>query len=423
MARQPKPQPQDAANRWRNAIVGEGEEAPDQLLANPLNFRIHPGDQAQALAGAMGEVGWITRVIVNRRTGHVIDGHLRVKLALQRGEASVPVTYVDLDENQERIALATLDPISAMAGQDDALLVELLEQTSTDDAALAEFLADLNPEGTGTGDSKSSGTGGDTQPEIPAKPVTVPGELIIMGPHRLLCGDSTNAAHLAKLLDGELVDLVFTDPPYAIFGSSTGVNNDVADDKMVRPFFRDILHQAKTALKAFGHLYVCCDWRSWSAWWAVAAEVELAVKNMIVWDKGGGLGAMYGNAHELLLFASNAHRQRVVTGKNKPTGERVVGDANVWRINRATDDERDAGGRHNALKPQALVARAIENSTDAGQCVLDLFGGSGSTLLACEALGRVNRSMEIDPGWCDVIVTRWETATGLAATRIPPSEN
>lgn len=407
------------ANRWQSRIVGEGEEAPDQLLANPLNFRVHPGEQAQALAGALGEVGWVTRVVVNRRTGHVIDGHLRVKLALQRGEATVPVTYVDLDENQERLALATLDPISAMAGHDDAILAELLNETTTQDPALAEFLAELHPDQDGDG----GGEGGGSTPDIvlPPVPVTKPGERIALGDHVLLCGDSTNPAHVARLLAGQAVDLVFTDPPYAIFGSSTGVTNDVADDKMVRPFFRDILRTAKGALRPFGHLYVCCDWRSWSAWWAVAAEVELAVKNCIVWDKVNmGMGAMYRNTHELLLFATNAPKMKK-TGERGLGGERTIGgDGNVWHIARADKAERDSGGRHNAIKPQALVARAVENSTDPGQAVLDLFGGSGSTLLACESLGRRAYVMEMEPAWCDVIVSRWETATGQVASRTPP---
>lgn len=401
------------ANRFRSRIVRQGEEAPDQLLANPLNFRIHPGEQAQALAGAMGTLGWLTGIIVNERTGHVVDGHLRVKLALQRGEATVPVTYVDLSEEEERLALATLDPISAMAGTDKALLEELLDGIDVEDAALAEFLAGLNP---GTGEGESNGSG-EAPPSMPPIPITVPGELIILGEHRLLCGDSTNAEHVAKLLGGETVGMVFTDPPYAIFGSSTGVKSDVADDKMVRPFFREVLRMAKGALKPYGHLYVCCDWRSWSAWWSVAGEVELAVKNAIVWDKGGGMGGMYMNAHEFIMFASNAPKLKI-TGQ-KRAGERVVADMNVWRIARANKEEQGED-RHNAQKPLALVARAVENSTEPGESVLDLFGGSGSTLIACENLGRPCRMMEMEPAWCDAIVSRWETATGLAATRIPP---
>ena len=186
-----------AANRFRSRIVGEGWEAPDQLLANPANFRVHPGTQAAALAGALGDLGWVTRVVVNKRTGHVVDGHLRVALALQRSEATVPVTYVDLTEAEELKALATLDPIAAMAGTDKALLEELLATVQTEDAALAEFLEGLKPGGeTGTGD----GGGESLPPQPPGITLTQPGELIVLGIHRLLCGDSARPEHLAALL-------------------------------------------------------------------------------------------------------------------------------------------------------------------------------------------------------------------------------
>lgn len=403
-----------APRRWRNRIVGHGEEAPDQLLANPMNFRVHTGDQASALVGGLNTIGWVQNIVVNRTTGHVVDGHLRIRQAMARGEPMVPVVYVELDENEERIALATLDPIAAMARTDDDMLAELLAQVEVEDAALAEFLDELNPNNGGEG---GEGGGGEPTPSVPAIPITKPGDLIRMGDHLLLCGDSTNPDHVARLVGKDPVAMVFTDPPYAIFGSSTGVKSDVADDKMVRPFFREVLRAARAHLKPYGHLYVCCDWRSWSAWWSVAAEVELAVKNCIVWDKGGGMGGMYMNAHELILFASNAPKLRV-TGQ-KRSGERVVGDMNVWRIPRASKAELGEGDRHNAQKPLALVARAIDNSTEPGETVLDLFGGSGSTLLACEASGRRCRMMEVEPGWCDAIVTRWEAETGLGATREP----
>jgi len=409
--REPKAAP---ANRWNSRIIGEGDEAPDQLLANPANFRVHPGDQAQALAGALGTLGWVTRVVVNKRTGHVVDGHLRVKLAMQRGEASVPVTYVDLSEAEEQLALATLDPISAMAGTDKELLATLLDGLEVEDAALAEFLADLNPNG--TPQERNSG-GSDSAPKLPDVPVTVPGELILLGYHRLLCGDSTNPAHVERLMQGDVADMVFTDPPYAIFGSSSGVKSDVADDKMVRPFFREVLRAAKGHLRAYGHLYVCCDWRSWSAWWSVAGEVELAVKNCIVWDKGGGMGSMYMNGHEWMLFATNAEKLKVTGQKRR--GERLVPDLNVWRIARANAAEL-GDTRHNAQKPLALLARAVENSTDMGEIVLDLFGGSGTTLISCENLGRLCRMMEMEPAQCDAIVDRWEAATGLTVERHPP---
>ncbi len=128
---------------WKNRIVGHGEEAPDQLLASPWNWRIHAKAQQDALSGVLDEIGWIQSVIVSKRTGHVVDGHLRVALAISKNEPSVPVVYVDLDEHEEKLALLTLDPLSAMAATDAEQLDALLQEVSTGDAAVQAMLADL----------------------------------------------------------------------------------------------------------------------------------------------------------------------------------------------------------------------------------------------------------------------------------------
>jgi hypothetical protein len=117
---------------FKNRIVGHGEEKPDQLLANPGNWRIHPDDQRNELEKVLETVGWVQRIIVNRRTGRVVDGHLRVDLAMRRDEESVPVTYVDLSEEEERLVLLTYDPLSALAGRDPDKLPELLETVKLD---------------------------------------------------------------------------------------------------------------------------------------------------------------------------------------------------------------------------------------------------------------------------------------------------
>src|SRR5207249_8671297 len=114
------------ASSWRNRIVGHGAEAPDQLLANPANWRTHPKEQQVALAGSLSEVGWVQQVLVNRTTGHVVDGHLRVELAISRNEPSVPVTYVELSLAEEQLVLATLDPLAAMAAAEQDALPALL---------------------------------------------------------------------------------------------------------------------------------------------------------------------------------------------------------------------------------------------------------------------------------------------------------
>jgi hypothetical protein len=199
------------ATGWRNRIVGSGEEAPDQLLANPANWRIHPKAQQDALAGALDAFGWVGQVLVNRNTGFVVDGHARIALALSRGEPSVPVLYVDLSPEEEALVLATLDPIGAMAGRDEEKLRALLAEVTVDDAGLLALLGDL-----GGGEPKAGLTDPDEVPEPPAEPYVQLGELWRLGAHLILCGDATNPDDVARLLDGAAPTLLATDPPYGV---------------------------------------------------------------------------------------------------------------------------------------------------------------------------------------------------------------
>src|SRR5665811_2216556 len=217
---------------WRNRITGTGEEAPDQLLANPGNWRIHPKAQQAALAGALDQVGWVQQVLVNRRSGFVVDGHARVALALSRGERAVPVLYVDLEPEEEALVLATLDPIGAMAGRDDQKLRALLAEVTVDDAGLAALLSDL-------AGVKAGRTDPDDVPEPPEAPYVKPGELWQLGDHRLLCGDATSPEDVERLLDGAAPTLLATDPPYGVSLDPTwrdGVYNALGPAE--RPYMR-----------------------------------------------------------------------------------------------------------------------------------------------------------------------------------------
>lgn len=202
---------------WRNRITGAGEEAPDQLLANPANWRIHSKAQQDALAGALDQVGWVQQVLINRRSGFVVDGHARVALALSRCEPAVPVLYVDLAPEEEALVLATLDPIGAMAGRDDEKLRALLAEVTVDDAGLLALLGDL-----GGSEPKAGLTDPDEVPEPPAEPYVKAGELYRLGDHRILCGDATDPAAVTRLLDGAAPTLLATDPPTASSSTRPG---------------------------------------------------------------------------------------------------------------------------------------------------------------------------------------------------------
>lgn len=195
---------------WRSRIVGHGAEAPDQLLANPRNWRIHPKAQQDALAGLLTQVGWVQDIIVNQRTGHVIDGHLRVSLAISRGEQEVPVVYVDLDPAEEGLVLASLDPLAAMAGVDSDALRALLSEVAAEDSALQAML-DAIPKA-----PKGGLVDPDAVPELSEQPYVQRGEIYVLGRHRLMCGDSTDAGDVARLLGGAKPALMVTDPPYGV---------------------------------------------------------------------------------------------------------------------------------------------------------------------------------------------------------------
>jgi DNA modification methylase len=210
-------------------------------------------------------------------------------------------------------------------------------------------------------------------------------------------------------MDGKKADMVFTDPPYALFGNSTGAA--VADDKMIRPFFRDIGKAIFLSAKQGSHFYSCLDWKSWAAVMDSYAGAGLTVKNMIVWDKGhGALGQAYRSQHELIMFGVCANAGISITKTAAVSSEHQITDVNVWQCPREPKQ-----GMHAALKPQELIKRAVKNSSSKGELVLDLFGGSGSTLIACEDLARKCSMMEMEPKYCDVIVKRWEDFTGKKA--------
>ena len=217
------------APRWASRIVGEADIDPRKLIPNPQNWRKHPKAQQVALAGALDEIGWIQRVIVNKRTGNMIDGHARVELSLRAKEPSVPVLYVDLSPEEEAIALATFDPLSAMAIKDQTILDALLRSIDCGNEDLEQLLrkpADDAEDLAGHG-------GEDDMPKIAVAPTTRAGDLWQMGTHRLLCGDCRNADDMKKLFGDDQINVAITSPPYAAqrdYDKSSGFKPIFPDD-------------------------------------------------------------------------------------------------------------------------------------------------------------------------------------------------
>jgi len=391
-------------------------------------LRHHPENarrgNAKVVRESIRENGWYGAIIVQRSTGFVLVGNTRLDAAIAEGRREIPVIYADVDDARARRIMLADNRTSDLAEYEDESLAELLRKISAeeagfagtgfagtgfDDAALAELLERTGPTLIADDDAP------DEEPsEPPSEPITKPGDVWALGSHRLICADSTQPDLVRSFVDPASVACVVEDPPYAIYGSSTGIASDICDDKMIRPFFRSVLAVASLILRPFGHVYVFCDWRSWSSWWEVSRGLGIVPKNMIVWDKGGGLGAMYANCHELIFFGAQRPMRKRMT--QKITGDRQVFGSNIWKINRAVNEDGD-GRKHNAQKPVALFVRALSGSSDKGDLVADLFLGSGTMLLAAEELERRAIGFEVDPGWCDVAIERWERKSGGKAKR------
>jgi DNA modification methylase len=227
------------------------------------------------------------------------------------------------------------------------------------------------------------------------------GDIWQLGNHRLMCGDSTDAETVAKLMNGKKADMVFTDPPYGYnYQSNMRVKSEKFDILMNDDKILDFMKPLKAVNNGF--VFVCTTWKVLDKWLPLFNKYY-NLTNMIIWDKGGGgigdLKHTFLTDYEIILCSNN---EREITGKRL---------GSVWNISKDNANEYI----HATQKPVKLSATAIENTTKENEIVLDLFGGSGSTLIACEQLKRICYMMELDPKYCDVIINRWEKYTGQKA--------
>jgi DNA modification methylase len=397
---------------WRNRIIATGEESPDQLLANPLNFRRHPKHQQEALRGVLNEVGWVQDVIVNRTTGHLIDGHLRVELALRDNAPTVPVKYVDLSAAEEALILATFDPIGALANADRETLAALLEEVSTGEAAVQQMIAEMaEREGiAGLGGGTEGLTDADEVPEPPEEPVSCPGDLWVLGKHRVLCGDSTDGIGVRRLLDGAVPDLTVTDPPYGVEYDANWRNEAAEKGLIAHAASRvgvvanDDRIDWSEAFSLVPSSVIYC-WHADRHASTVQRSLEdsgYEVRSQIIWAKSRFAISRghYHWQHEPCWYAVRKGATAHWVGDRSQT--------TLWEI--ALDANVDGG--HSTQKPVECMERPIRNHEGD---VYDPFLGSGTTLIAAERQGRRCYGVELNPAYVDVIVRRWEAFTGRTA--------
>ncbi len=413
----------DTPTPWTNRIVAHGEASPGDLVPNPENWRLHSDAQKGALAGVLGDVGLVQSVVVNRTTGHLVDGHLRVELAIAEGQPSVPVVYVELSEREERLVLASLDPITAMASADREKLAELLTSIDSDDDALRGLLEAIArqervelPPGVGAVDPEEV-------PEPPAEPVARLGETWRLGAHRLACGDSTDPATVERLMAGERAVGMFTDPPYLTnyradnhpqsFANRPETKDkhwdDYIDYESSVAFYRDFLRVALD--RALWERPVIYQWFGtlrapivFAAW----AEVDLLSHWVVVWHKSR---PVLGRVDFLLDYECAMYGW--VKGK-RPTRDRrpPANTTGVWEISSAIEDGRP---EHPCPKPLSSVTRPITWHTKPRELLYEPFCGSGTAIIAAEQTGRRCYAIELSPAFVDVAIVRWERFTGEKA--------
>ena len=362
------------------------------------------------VANSIREFGFKQPIVIDDQY-EIVAGHTRWKAAKMLGMETVPCVMAD-DLTPEQVQAYRLadNKTAEMADWD----FDLLEQELND---IDPAMFDMADFGFFQGDEISKNeqkevTDDDFNPDEEVESRCKRGQVWQLGKHRLMCGDSTDPAVIDRLMDGVKADMVFTDPPYALVGNSTGLGS--ATDDMLKPFFLAIFQNICKFTHDLMHVYVCCDWKSCNAILTEAKKTKLTEKSLIVWDKESiGLGSPYMSQYELIWFFENHKQKTMQAGKTEYKNRRnIKGKSNVWKYKRVQDRE------HNAQKPVELVAEALNNSCFENEIVLDLFGGSGSTLIACEQLNRRCYMCELDPHYCDVIIKRWENLTGKKAELI-----
>ena len=383
----------------------------DALHFDPANARTHGPENLSAIEASLARFGQAEPLVVHAGTGRVIGGNGRLAAMRKLGWEHADVVELDLDTIDATALGIALNRTGELAEWDDAALSKLLATLKDEgaldgigfsDAELDELLAQFAD---GTNDIE------DVEPEAPPEnPVTRVGDLWVLGEHKLLCGDSTDAASFDLVLEGERADLVWTDPPYGVSyvggtDDELTIENDDLQGADLERFLRAAFTPAATACSPGAVWYVAAPaGPNFLPFAQVLTDLGIW-RQSIVWLKDAlVLGRSdYHYRHEILFYGwtpGAAHQPP--PGRDQDT---------IWECPRPK-----ASPFHPTTKPTALVVRAIENSSKRGAIVLDAFCGSGTTILAAEQTRRRARGIELDPRYCDVIIRRWEQATRRQAT-------
>ena len=411
------------------------EELPTAALnANPRNARTHSKRQLRQITASIREFGFVNPILVDE-ADQIIAGHGRLAAARQLGLERVPAIRLRHLTDAQKRALAIADnKLAENAGWDrDLLALELqgllemdidFEVTATgfEMGEIDVLIAGLDGEGEADADDEAPPVKFDR----PA--ITQPGELWMLGRHRLLCGDALKGQSYARVLDGDPAQLIFTDPPYnllidghvrglgkikhAEFAMASGEMSETEFIAFLKTFFGYLVaHSIDGAIH-----FICIDWRHLYELLTAGREVYTELKNLCVWNKSnGGMGSLYRSKHEMIAVFKAGRAPHI---NNVELGRHGRNRTNVWDyrgVNAFGGDRDEALEMHPTVKPVAMVADAILDCSMRGGIVLDAFVGSGTTLLAAERTGRRACAIELEPHYVDVAIRRFQDATGIDA--------
>jgi DNA modification methylase len=395
---------------FRDRIVELRRVRAGDLKKNPRNWRRHPKRQVDALRALLAQVGYAAALLAREQDGELIliDGHLRRSL---RADQVVPVLVLDVTEEEADLLLATLDPLTSLAEADPDALRDLLSRVSSSSEAVRKLFAELAASAgplLGRADPEDI-------PAVPAAPKSRPGDLYLLGDHRVLCGDAREPSDLERLMAGEQARILLTDPPYGVdYAGKTAAALTITNDDSSG--IEDLLSRAFTSangvLVSGAALYVFHPSGSNQAMFLQAfLDQGWVLRQDLCWVKDTlVLGhADYHFRHEPIYYG-NTPAARWGRGSSGWFGSNA--ESTVLEVPRPR-----ASREHPTAKPVELLRRLIANSSAPNDVVLDPFLGSGSTLIAAHQIGRRCYGVEIDPRYVDVAVARWESFTGCKATR------
>jgi len=405
------------------------------LIDSPNNARTHPEEQIAALARAMDAFSYTIPIVIDENN-MILGGHARKRAAARRGMATIPcIRLSHMSATEKRAYMLAENQLATQAGWD-------LEVLATEQKALLEANFDLTIAGfdmgqvdltIGQSDAADPQSSADADDEVPdsasASVVTQPGDLWILGRHRLLCGNAREPSDVELLMDGAKADMLFTDPPFnvPIHGHVSGLGKlrhrefvegvGEMSPAQFTEFLERTLSLAAGACRSGAVAFTCMDWRHMGELLHAGSAAFTELKNLCVWNKtNAGMGTFYRSQHELVFvwkIGSDPHLNTFGLGDKGRyrTNVWTYAGANTFRAGRMEDLSL-----HPTVKPVAMVADAIKDVTHRGHIVLDVFAGSGTTLVAAERVGRQARLLEIDPAYCDIAIRRWEKQTGKSAT-------